>query len=66
MTPRMTEFLKKAATAPWGKGIPVEKYDMRIAHKACREGYGWMITAPLRVFIIEQSGRLAIGDHRYE
>lgn len=61
MTPRMRDFLSRAAQAEPGKGISVKPYDKRIASKATSDGYGWLITAPLRIFIIEQKGRDALN-----
>ena len=60
MTRRMLDFLQRAARAENGKGIPVKPYDIRIASKACSDGYGWMITAPLKVFVLDERGREAV------
>ena len=60
MSPRMQDFLQRASQAEIGKGIPVRPYDRRIASKAVTDGYGWMIEAPLRIFIIDRSGRDAL------
>ena len=57
MTPRMRDFLQRAAKADKGRGIMVKHYDRTIAGRAVSSGFGWMIYAPLRVFIITDTGR---------
>ena len=57
MTPRMQGFLLEAAEASPGKGIIVNRWNSRIAAKAVSDGYGWMITAPLKIFMLDEKAR---------
>jgi hypothetical protein len=66
LTPAMKTWLAEAARAEPGKGILVPKAARNIASRACSAGYGWMITAPLPIFIIEDSGRAALAKARSE
>ena len=60
MTPKMLDFLKYAAECERDKGILLDRGTARIASKATSDGYGWQIVAPLKLFIINDSGRAAL------
>lgn len=62
LTSKMQGFLVMAAEAAHGKGILIGRDDRPIASKAVSAGYGWMITAPMRVFIIDEKGRAALRE----
>ena len=58
MTPRMKNFLCRAAKAARGKGVMVERHDSRIASKACNDGYGMMINGGFGwIFILDDEAR---------
>lgn len=61
MTPRMKAFLSVAARCTPGKGMMVDGSWSRIASKAVRDGFGWMIEAPFKMFIIDERGRKALA-----
>ena len=64
LTSKMTEFLTYASSATPGKGVLIAKTERRLAAQAVKKKYGWMITSPLPIFIIEEAGRAALGgDH---
>ncbi len=60
MTSKMRAFLEHAAGCEHDRGILVGREYSRIASKATSDGYGWQITSPLNVFIINDSGREAM------